>query len=104
MDSYFSKSSFRCGKGFVIAEKAEEETFSLYSDSAGREEWVVCSDMSKMRASSVQYRKLEVLCRDRTIKVTGFQVLILLITIAMFSVAGGICYYTTKLKPSELTQ
>jgi hypothetical protein len=64
---------------------------------------VTCSELGTLKDDSAEYLKLQFICRDRTIKITLFQLVLLLITVALFLIAVGCCAHSMRLKPSEVT-
>lgn len=98
--SFFRKGAQVCSENGL---RGEEELFTIYSVDVGTERQVVCSDLNKFSFDSVEYKQLDFLCRDRSISITTFQLVLLLVCILLFLISIGCCLYMSRLKPSDLT-
>lgn len=80
-----------------------EAYYSVYSSAIGSDIQVTCSELGTYRENSAEYLRLDFICRDRKIKITSFQIVLLLLTVLLFLIAIGCCSFMIRLKPSEVT-
>lgn len=80
-----------------------EPFYSVYSSAIGSDIQVTCSELGTFRENSAEYLKLDFICRDRKIKITSFQVALVVISVILLLIAIGCCSFMLRLKPSEVT-